>query len=365
MNLFNNSNYYIGGIIFNLVIIDMSIFFMYKFVKETLGKSSGILVVFLALLTIPLHIYSSYFYTDTISMIFPLIMLLIYLKYCRKDLNKSKKYLYALLMGIVAGFGFMFKTIVLLTAISIILFDIFVKNIKNIKYIGIMIISIIVTIFAIYQLLYLSKVLDKKSVYDNSFPYSYWRLIGLNYQGSFNNIEDYNEVKKIIGKNEKKEYILNKIKYKIEYDVNNKILHKIIGYNIKNTWGDPTYYAYVKLSGKSINNDQKIKFYIKSGVKKNVDEVMKLKHIFMLTFMIISGFNLKDKDGLITISKIVIIGLALFLILFESRSRYLVSYIPLLLILEVHGINIIYNLMCFYGSILNKNINSKLKKYKR
>lgn len=356
MNFFNNSNYYIGGIIFNVIIIDLSIFLMYKFVKKTFGKGSGILVVFLGLLTIPLHMYASYFYTDTISMIFPLSILLIYLRYLDNNCDRRKKYLYILLIGVISGIGFMFKSTVLLTVISIILYDTFIRNPKNIKYTSVMVIIIAITVLLVYQLLYLTNIIDRKKVEEKSFPYSYWLLIGLNSQGSFDSYEDYNEVKKISGIDRKKEYISDKIVYKIKYGTEKKILHKIIEYNIKKTWGDPTYFVYTKLSGESINNDEKLDIYINSGIKKNIDEFMKINHFLMLILVIISGFKFKNKDDIITIPKITIIGLALFLMVFESRSRYLVNYIPFLLILEIYSIDNIYNiLITVKKNIFNKN----------
>ena len=49
-------------------------------------------------------------------------------------------------------------------------------------------------------------------------------------------------------------------------------------------------------------------------------------------------FYKKDENDYLIISKITIIGIVLFLLLFEGRSRYLVNHIPIFIIVGIYGL---------------------------
>ena len=342
MNFFGNDNYFIGGILFNVIIVNISILLMYKIVSKILNKSCAVFSLFMVLVTIPLHIYTVFFYTDTLSMIFPLIILYLYIKYVNIEQNKKSRYILMSIIGIVAGIGFYMKSTVLLIVIAIVLYELFCKHLKNVKYISVLIILLILMLFVFNKLLYIFNVINERQIERKSFPYSYWVLVGLNYQGSMDNMDDLKSVKAIEGKEAKKQYIKDRIEYKINYAIEKNILFDKIRYNIKKTWGDSTYFVYVKTAGETVNNDVRKNVYVNSGIKDKIDNFMDIRHFTMLILMIISAFAINKKEDSLLIIKITIIGLALFLMIFECRSRYLVNYIPFFLILETYSVNLIY-----------------------
>ena len=53
---------------------------------------------------------------------------------------------------------------------------------------------------------------------------------------------------------------------------------------------------------------------------------------------LVCSYTKKDENNYLIISKITIIGIVLFLLLFEGRSRYLVNHIPIFIIVGIYGL---------------------------
>lgn len=70
----------------------------------------------------------------------------------------------------------------------------------------------------------------------------------------------------------------------------------------------------------------------------------------MLILMLISAFNTKDKNK--NILKLTIFGVFLFYLLWETRSRYLINYIPIMVLLTTEGLEKInFGLKWLYENI--------------
>ena len=119
------------------------------------------------------------------------------------------------------------------------------------------------------------------------------------------------------------------------------------------TWGDGTYYAPEKLRRSPVREGIQHQFVLQNGKYSYVYMYYsQIQHISLLIFMIISmiinyrnrkEFNdiLKDKVNLIiTLS---IFGLLIFLIIWETRSRYIVNFIPIMVFAKFYGIDKLYD----------------------
>lgn len=86
------------------------------------------------------------------------------------------------------------------------------------------------------------------------------------------------------------------------------------------------------------------KFVLEGGeYSKYYKYIPQIMHFSMLIFIIInikSKIKRNDFSSKDTISLITMLGVMIFLIMWENRSRYLVNIIPLLLINQLDGIEI-------------------------
>ena len=137
------------------------------------------------------------------------------------------------------------------------------------------------------------------------------------------------------------------------------------------TWGDGTYYVPTKLSRYPIENDNSLaKFVRLNGIYfDKYNNFSHGVHVIMLSFIFISTLiNIKSKKNYdfneskysnykMNILRVAIFGLIILLELWETRSRYLVHYILVLLILCIPALDFLsIKLINFF-----KNISKKTK----
>ena len=66
------------GIIWNCIMIDLTVIFLVYFIRKKTGNANAILCALLCLFVAPLYLYSPIFYTDTLTLIFPIFCIYLY-----------------------------------------------------------------------------------------------------------------------------------------------------------------------------------------------------------------------------------------------------------------------------------------------
>lgn len=78
--------------------------------------------------------------------------------------------------------------------------------------------------------------------------------------------------------------------------------------------------------------------------------IMQTAWILVIVGLIFSK-NKKDDNNYINISKFAIIGIVLFIMLFEGRSRYLINYIPIFILVGTYGLDNLNKIIDLYKKI--------------
>lgn len=336
--IFHVTDYYNISCIINIFIIDLSIFFSYKLIKNKFNYEKTLLFLSLCLGTTPLYTYSTIFYTDTISMIYPVLIYCIYLK-----LKQDKKiYFYSLLLGIIAFLGSTIKFSVIIILIACLVNLILKNKIKLVyKEIIVIILSYFLSSVIFCFVVNNSKIFSFDMYAKSPIPPQHWVMMGLIEEGGWSENE-YNFTYKLIKDN-------NGNRKKVEKSINNKIVERLKNYKVngyikfltkKNvfTWGDGTYVAPEKLRREPIKQNKIHEVVLYENKYFNYFSYFsQTTHIIVLAGILISIFyalkNKKQDD--FDVLRITIFGLVLFFSLWETRSRYLVNYIPIFLILAV------------------------------
>ena len=123
------SHYLLVAILFNAMMILLSLYLLYKVAKMLYGNDASSFVLVLTFFFIPIFLYVVIVYTDTVTMVFPLLYIYLFLK----DKEKGG-YRYLLLFGLFAFLGFCLKMSCLIMVIAILLHLFLSKDFKRLVF---------------------------------------------------------------------------------------------------------------------------------------------------------------------------------------------------------------------------------------
>ena len=337
--LFGISDYLTPLIAVNMLIIFVSLICTYWYIYRRYNLQTATLFSFFFLLITPFYAYVPIVYTDTFSMIFPIVALLLYDLFYHAEI-KNKKLL--IILGIWLSVGTLIKANVIIILIAILIHYFMINHWKTwIQFISILSICFIGTTLIYQVTIYPHNGMPRG---ETGIPSTHWIMMGLNNPGGYND-EDANFS---IGlKNEDKsnqeikEANIHIIKERIK---NYRFIGMIDHFKqkINYTWSDGTYYSITKLRREPLIENNPYADYVIGHQNKYFIYFSQISHLTLIGLMLIGAFRLlRTKDTFESILTITIIGVFLFLLLWETRSRYLVLYLPVFLVLAAYGIQIL------------------------
>lgn len=349
LSWFNVTSFTTASCFVNIFIIDLSLVINYFSVKRLFNRNMVIMFMVLTMFCLPIYTYVPIFYTDTYPMIWGSLIVLLYIKMFQTD-NIKERYIEAVLIGICALIGFELKATILILFVAIIMHYLFTN--KGLK--KLIIITIVITSFIVSMEVY-NKVIDSTGLFNEldyeaeSLPYVHWIMMGLNKTGGFNR-KDFNFSKSIIGKEAKTKAANDVIVERLNnYGFSGVINH--LGNKINYTYGDGTYYSVSILSRKP-RNPKSLGYNLLSKEGKYINKTIYVANsynIFILSMLLlsmISGFR-KSRLDFLSFLRLLLFGLMLFLLIWESKPKYLVNFLPIFNILVLDG-------MIFYEKIIDR-----------
>lgn len=331
--------------IFNALVVFFTILLTYLVAKEIYDEKRANLFLIIAFFTTPFYLYTAIFYTDTMSMLFTIWMCYLLVK-IKKEENWKKDTILQVILGLVLVIGMKTKLTTSFIIIAAIIYMLLTWDIKKIfqKVRGVVpsfLVGFILMNLIIGQVIY-------KDKDDNSFkvPKLHWIMIGLNEDGNFTS-EDYYITMDQPTYEDKKKAEIEAIKQKLAgYNVGTFLKH--LNTKLTFAWGDGTYYGPIKLERQPHHKKLLHEFVLRYGkYNQYYKYIPQAMHFGMLIFILINAYSiLKEKNFKNNINIIFIItmcGINVFLLIWENRSRYVLTILPIMLLLEVDGINYINN----------------------
>lgn len=328
--------------LFNSLVISATVILLYYSIEKIYNKSKALQALIICLFTTPLYLYCSVYYSDSLSMFFTILILYLFL-ILKGSNNKKKKNLLLIFMGIILAISWKVKITGVFIGIAIVVYQFLSKLNKQIlkSYLCIGLVSILVLLsfsFIMSKQLYQNGNLDV-----NKIPIVHWIMMGLVDNGNYNK-ELFDYTISYDSYDEKKEADIMKIKEILKnYSCNDFIKHLTV--KLKFAWNDGTYYAPVKLEKNPVNKNLAHEFILNNGkyviFYKYFPQIMHLSLLFLIVCSCIK--LIKDKDYLSTkyILVICLVGIILFLLIWENRSRYVLTVFPICLALAVDGIDLV------------------------
>ena len=187
--------------------------------------------------------------------------------------------------------------------------------------------------------------LDMSEMQKNEFPVEHWLAMGLEGSGGYS-ADVYWMTASVEGKEEKKEADREFIQEKLrEYRVSGLLRH--LKDKTVFTWGDGVYFAPEKLKRDPLKESRLHSWFLYDGADYGKTyrycSVMQLLLLLGIGLSVFCNFTERGWAREIQAVQLAVFGLFLFLLIWETRSRYLINFVPLFALLGIDGITSVEN----------------------
>lgn len=361
LSIFNIYDFVTAVTMLNAIAMTGIVILLYQISVKMNGKKSGIFVLIISIFTTPLYLHSAIYYTDTISAFFVVASLYIFLLI--QEQNDWKKTLpYQIIFAILLFLGLKMKMTVIILLIAIVIYYILSKRYKDIVLkLGVSII-LIVTLSVCFNFIE-GKILNNKRAVDvYKVPYEHWIMMGLEGKGSFSQ-DDLDYTMQYETYKEKQNADREKIKERIgKYTPISFLNH--LNEKLKFAWTDGTYYSVPKVRNGVVEENLWNQMIIQDdgSVYKYIPQSM---HVSMLILILIFVCNMikehkKYNENLIL--ALCMLGILTFLLIWENRSRYIFTFVPIFMLLEAKAIEVLSNNINVLSLRIEKRKKNKIEK---
>lgn len=322
----------------NTLVINLSILLTVLTARRIFGYRKAVFTLLLCAVFTPFYTFAAYYYTDTFVM--PVLIGAVYaFSAALQQEKRVKKIVLLVLCGALIGVGFWFKATVAILLPAILLYLLLERGFKRmIKTLAPLLLAFVL-VFASYTAVLKTVNIIPDEVSDRyQYPYTHWVMMGLKDQGAYNP-EDSDLTASYPSKAEKTQANFEEIKNRIaEKGFFGMIYH--LGFKATWTWMDGTYYVSCYLADYQHHTplhslvlyDGRWRFFY-YGIACGFQ-------LFLIFMMAYSAWDAarKRRMDLTLMLRIAVFGLYLFLLLWETNSRYPFHYAPLYLLLATDGV---------------------------
>ena len=343
MKLANNQA--IGAYVVNILFIFLSAVFTVLTARKIGGEKMGVNAIILLIGFMPIYLNTPIVYTDSLSIAFPVATLYFWiLAKEQRDKSKKKYYTYLSIMTILAVIAYVIKANAAIVCVAILIESIF--NIKKLwKPIVTMLVTsiILIKVINLYNCVFVLRDFSKNEF---EFPLTHWVMLGLNkpeseggtsigYGAYSQDDADYTAIQPTYQDKVNANKIVIKQRLK-DFGVKGYI--EFLFKKFKYVWNDGSYYVLNTIGWDTINqSSMPYRLVLGDLSSKFVRPYMTYFNdaIFILNwFLIIKKIIKKDMDEETRVIGTSIVGSAMFLLIWEARSRYIYLLIPLFAILS-------------------------------
>lgn len=322
----------IAPIAVNVALLFLSYILMYLISKKLFADK--VLALYTAIIGAGFSVfytYTAYYYTDSFSM--PFVLGSIYLFLIGFEGKNRKTIIICLSLSmllLIWGYKLKGSAIILLPAILIYMIYFTKKyNLKrHLKQLGVMLIAFVVSVAMCGSFINAFNIATDEQEQQSQFPLIHWVMMGLHGNGGYYD-KDFWYTEHSGNYKHKEQADIKRMEERIaNYGVGGMLWH--FAKKVTYTWGNGSYFI-SKYVRDGDNN------FLRYFVSKSIAfKWCFCTYQFMLLIMILLSFiigTIRKKSGKEILLKIIICGVFIFFLLWEARSRYLVNFSPLFIIL--------------------------------
>jgi hypothetical protein len=334
-------DYGIAGIIFNIVMIDTALLVLYLCAKKMRGRKTAFIILLAALFTVPILLYVAIYYTDTVTMVFPIGAFYIWL-FVKEKIAENKRYkacILIVLLAVVVAVGALLKMTVAIVGIAILIDAALSFKLKKAIAVAVLAVVVFAGVFVpANAAMPYAKSLEPPDA-SRYFPSSHWIMMGLNGVGSYNSSDIAMVENMPLEQRDKLVGIIIKERIR-EKGFFGMLKH--LGGKVSFTWGEGTFSAPYKVRRDRMEKSSLDRYWSVEGENYAAIPLQsQFMMVAMIAGLILAGIRLMRKkpgarDFLVCL--VAIFGLFVFLLIWETRSRYLTNYIPIMLLVCIPAV---------------------------
>lgn len=299
----------------NIISLNLSYVLMYMTAKLIYTPEKAFMCAVRGMMFTPLITYTAFFYTDSMAMLWVSSGLYLYIKW--RSNNTTKDILCMLICGVVIAVAYKIKGSAFIIVPAIIVDVMFLNRKGKFIYLGLLITAFVICSCVLGELFISVADISRAELERYRFPLIHWIMMSADGRGGYC-AEDFRYTLGFDGAENKVTADITRLCVKLSQQGMKGFTNHIVR-KIAYTWRDGTYmagyyngYPFLKSYG----------FYI----------FAEMCHFTVMSGIVRRCFSGKDTDSLFVL-RITFTGLAVFLIIWETRCRYLVSFFVLFALL--------------------------------
>ncbi|MFT8362756.1 MAG: hypothetical protein ABF608_06200 [Sporolactobacillus sp.] len=307
-----------------------SIYFSWLFTIRRFDWRMGNLFLITALTTLPLFFYTLYFYTDTVILMVPPLLALLWQSYCR-----TPRIRLLIVLGLSLGIGCQLRENLILFLPALIVYMMFTLRPKKWLLPLVICLTLLFTCQAVTQ--QISHFYGYRSNPRLSMPVTHWLMLGLSADGGYNKA-DYSRTLHQPTQSAKRAENWRIIKERLDHAhfIN---LFNLWGTKIARTWnmGAHGYYWYTEFTSHP-NTTYAYLFGDRRTLVLFFIQAFYIVHLFLMLFSVLNFFRTKKLTINVLLQICLFGNLLFYTFIWEAEPRYSLLFSPYILLSSLFGL---------------------------
>ncbi len=346
VSLFGIENYFMTGVVVNSVMSVAMMCVVSLIVKHLAGYSKACYALLLFAVSLPFYFIGAVFYTDALSMLFPVLTYYLYIL-SRESATTKKRIIYLALAGLSAAIGMLIKFTVLIMVIATV-----IEILMHVKYDKASLkklaaplaaaVAVMIAVPLIFNAVIYGSHLDKEQAEKQNTPYTHWIMMGLKGSGRYNP-DDYTFTRGFDDVSERNKEIRAEIASRIS-ERGASGMYELYSEKTAVCFGDGTYGLSDFLDDTPKNDTSLHEYVLYDGEHYSGYRLLCTSILFAIMIMMLFAaykqvFRKNNDLTEHTAPHTAMIGMFTFLMMWETSARYFSNYVPVMIICACMGVD--------------------------
>lgn len=340
-SLFGGTDYFAIAMITNAVLAAIMVLLTILICKRLFGIRQSVMALTCILFMPTSYFIAPTFYTDSLSVVFPVLVIYLYLRTIGSKTLASKIF-FSIMIGVACAIGMLIKFTVMISLIAVVIYHCIRKGVVSALSIAAISVSVIIGVFALFNGYFYSNHLEKATAQSLNTPYTHWIMMSLEGEGRYNP-QDYEFTRSFDDIEERDSAISSEITRRIgEKGVMGMLeLFKKKGII---SFGDGTLAQSDFLDDTPAHSTFLHRFVLYDseyhGVYKYACAGIFYALLLLMLIAALGSLYAKQQcDAMLPM--LCVFGIMLFLMFWEATGRYITNYVPMIIISAVYGLDLI------------------------
>ena len=331
-------DYFLIAALINEILILLTYLLISLTTRKLWGSRFGVLALMISGCTLPFYYMADAFYTDSLSLLFPVLLFYLYLNISEKQGKALWKLCVAAALAAVGGI--FIKSTVLIMVIAISLAFLLRRDWKRLRVWLICFVAAYVVLMSFFQYYMYHVHLDPELARQKNTPVLHWVMMGLEGEGAYNP-GDYEFTRSFTEPKERNEALWQEIKGRVSEKGFGGMI-SLYAKKLYRCFGNGTFGISDFLDDSPQNEPLVQQFILYSG--KSYQFYLNFCNLVFYSVLLLSTLgvwmsirNQTMEDSRILPSALALGGTIIFLMHWETSARYITNYVPVMIILAIGG----------------------------